>query len=112
MESETGQHARRLALGENEFSRPEAGRQKNSVSGPGSWIGAEDGWFASNMNDSNNTFCARHLRMRISSYIYGVESESIVLVLWDCPIHKKSRNLLIDKLQEIMNTKLTLTPSL
>ena len=51
MESETGQHARRLALGENEFSRPEAGRQKNSVSGPGSWIGAEDGWFASNMNE-------------------------------------------------------------
>ena len=50
--------------------------------------------------------------MRISSYIYGVESESIVLVLWECPIHKKSRNLLIDKLQEIMNTTLTLTPSL
>ena len=51
MESETGQRARRLALGRERVQQAEAGIQKNSVSGPGSWIGAEDGWLSSDMNE-------------------------------------------------------------
>ena len=69
----TRQRASRLARGENEFSRPEAGRQKSSVSGPGS-----NYYYISllSLSTKKNTFCARHLRMHISSYSY------VIRVLW------------------------------
>ena len=77
MESETGQRARRLALGRERVqqARSRQTEEQRHRTGPGSWIGAEDGWLASDIIGSRNiTFYARHLRMRISSNCYCLSS--------------------------------------